>query len=1180
MNAVEIEEAVSRLAAATFDPEGFPFAFLEAFGNKQTTLKMLKSGSSNQSDVGGVLQRNHIHLKVCAEGMVSATLTALRESPATARRKAKFILATDGKSFEAENLLDGETVACDYPDFHDHFGFFLALAGITTVKQIRENAFDIKATGRLNRLYVELLKENPDWDSADRREEMNHFMARLIFCFFAEDTNIFHSEGLFTNTIAQMSDASNTHEVLSEVFRAMCTPLKERVGIRNWADVFPYVNGGLFSPHPLTPSPALGEGEQEAVSPLSQRGRGVGGEGLRPVDGPHPLTPSPKKGEGGQEGEYWTISLALKKKMTEVSRQFRKEPTLSEDILWKALRGRKLEGRKFRRQQPIGAFIVDFFCGAERLIVEVDGGIHESQREVDRQRQQLLESLGLRVVRVTSELVETNLDEALSAVRQAFGPHPRAGEGGQEADPAPLSQLGRGAGGEGIKSMEDPHPLTPSPKAGEGEQEADPAPLSQAGRGAGGEGVPRFSKIARSYLLHVGNLDWKQINPDIFGSMIQAVADEAERGALGMHYTSVPNILKVLNPLFLDDLRTQLEAAGENGRKLLNLRQRMARIRVFDPACGSGNFLVIAYKEMRAIEAEVNRRRKESERKSEIPLSNFRGIEIRHFASEIARLALVIAKYQCDVVYLGQLEARSVFLPLENDNWITHGNALRLDWLSLCPPTGTGVKLVAEDLFSTTLEQTEIDFENEGGETYICGNPPYAGATIKAPKGASKELKERLRKENESRKSDLKTIFGQHTPTWKALDYVAGWFMKAAGYSTKTRTVSAFVSTNSICQGQQVPALWPLIFKTDHHISFAHTSFKWKNLAANNAGVTVVIVGLSRQTSQKRYLYSLNRSEDTSVKEVECINAYLVPGQNVIIQKRSEPFNGLNFMTKGNAPTDGGHLLLSKGDIEGLNLTKMQYQKVVRRFLGSKDSIEGKQRFCLWLDNTDADVLVQNKAISERLNSVRKMRLESDKKQTKELSKVPFLFGEIRQRGNELPVVIPRHSSENREYLPFAMGNRGDIVADSASALYDAPLWNMAIFCSRLHLIWIATVCGKIKTDFRYSNTLGWNTFPVPTLTDQNKVDLTRCAEDILLAREHYFPATISDMYNPNRMDSEFPLVREAHDRNDEILERIYIGRRFKNDTERLEKLFEMYTKMTSQQPVLKRSTKRNTQPK
>ncbi|MGC8713179.1 MAG: DNA methyltransferase [Leptodesmis sp.] len=242
-----------------------------------------------------------------------------------------------------------------------------------------------------------------------------------------------------------------------------------------------------------------------------------------------------------------------------------------------------------------------------------------------------------------------------------------------------------------------------------------------------------------------------------------------------MHYTSVPNILKVLNPLFLDDLRASLEDAGENPRKLLNLRSRMARIRVFDPACGSGNFLVIAYKEMREIEAEINKRRGDPDRRSEIPLTNFRGIEIRHFACEIARLALIIAEYQCDVLYRGPKLALAEFLPLKNDNWITCGNALRLDWLSLCPPTGTGVKLVADDLFSTPLDQTEIDFENEGGETYICGNPPYLGSTWQSAE----------------QKDDLKLVFGNCTKTWKSLDYVAGWFMKAADYGTQTKSAAA-----------------------------------------------------------------------------------------------------------------------------------------------------------------------------------------------------------------------------------------------------------------------------------------------------------------------------------------------------------------------------------------------------
>ncbi len=927
MNAVEIEEAISQLAAAPFDPEGFPFAFLEAFGNKTTTLKRLKSGDSNQSDRGGVLQRNNIHLKVCPAGEVTATLTELRESPATIRQKVKFILATDGINFEAENLADGETIACAYDKFADHFGFFLPLAGISTVKQIRENAFDIKATGRLNRLYVELLKENPEWEQ--RQTDFNHFMARLIFCFFAEDTNIFPStargEGLFTQTIAQMSDGTNTHEVMGELFRAMATPLAQReaAGIRNWANGFPYVNGGLFS--------------------------------------------------------------------------------------------------------------------------------------------------------------------------------------------------------EGFE-------------------------------------VPRFSKVARSYLLHIGNLDWKRINPDIFGSMIQAIAEEEERGALGMHYTSVPNILKVLNPLFLDDLRSQLETAGENGRKLLNLRQRLAKIRVFDPACGSGNFLVIAYKEMRAIEAEINRRRGENDRTSEIPLTNFRGIEIRHFACEIARLALIIAEYQCDVLYRGQMLALAEFLPLKSENWITCGNALRLDWLSLCPPTGTGVKVQREDLdlWQETQDQTEMEFENEGGETYICGNPPYLGSTWQSAE----------------QKDDLKLIFGHRTKTWKSLDYVAGWFMKAADYGTQTQSAAAFVSTNSICQGQQVPILWSLIFATGHEIAFAHTSFKWANLASHNAGVTVVIVGIARQWNRAKYLFSIEDKYQTIAKEVANINAYLVAGANVIIDSQSTVKDERALMEWGNKPADGGYLTLSNTERQKIETTDIRAKKFIHSYYGAAEYIRGLERFCIWVKDEEVKTAEEIEEFQERFNQVKLFRAASKAAETRPAAEFPHRFRQIQSVALKYSLILPQVSSERREYLPIGLLPQRAIVSNLAFALYDAPLWNMALIASRLHLIWIATVCGKLKTDFRYSNTLGWNTFPVPTLTDQNKTDLTRCAEEILLAREHYFPATIADMYDPVRMDSEFPLVREAHERNDETIERIYIGRRFKHDTDRLEKLFEMYTKMTSKPEAIKKQRK------
>ncbi len=910
MNAVEIEQAITDLAEQPFDPAEFPYAFLEAFGNKATTLKRLRAGASNKSDLGGVLQTSNIHILSCDAGQVTQTLAALKASPATGKAKAKFILATDGKDLEAEDLTSGETVACAFKDFPDHFGFFLPLAGISTVRQISENAFDIRATSRLNRLYVELLKDNPEWGTAERRHDMNKFMARLIFCFFAEDTDIFIGKGRFTDTITQMSerDASNTHDVIATLFRAMNTKLEERAatGIPRWAAEFPYVNGSLFS---------------------------------------------------------------------------------------------------------------------------------------------------------------------------------------------------------------------------------------------GSDEVPRFSRIARSYLLHVGGLEWTKINPDIFGSMIQAIAEDEERGELGMHYTSVPNILKVLNPLFLDDLREKLEEAGDNARTLLNLRKRIARIRVFDPACGSGNFLVIAYKEMRTIEAEINKRRGETDRASDIPLTNFRGIELRDFPAEIARLALVIAGYQCDVLYRGQRLALAEFLPLRNENWITCGNALRLDWLSICPPTGTGVKVSADDLFETPLDQAEIDFENAGGETYICGNPPYLGS----------------RDQKDEQKADLRVLFDKRVGNWKSLDYVAGWWIKAADYCTHTEAVAAFVSTNSICQGLQVPVLWPEIFSSGCEIDFAYTSFRWANLASHNAGVTVVIVGITTKPRSPRRLFSLDSSGNTLERQGSYINAYLALGETVIVEKASQPLSALSDMTFGNTPIDGGLLLLSRDERDELQLTPEQQRCFVRRIVGSAEFIRGLERYCLWIEDRHLAEARAIPPLAQRIRGVRNLRLNGGKT-ARDIAERSHQF----QRmfiGKNSTLVVPSVSSESREYLPCGYEPAGTVVSNLAFALYDVPLWNMALIATRLHLVWVTTVCGKLETRIRYSNTLGWNTFPVPTLTEKNKADLTRCAEDILLVREHHFPATIADLYNPENMPAD---LRAAHDRNDEVLERIYIGRRFKNDTERLEKLFDLYTKMVA----------------
>jgi hypothetical protein len=663
-------------------------------------------------------------------------------------------------------------------------------------------------------------------------------------------------------------------------------------------------------------------------------------------------------------------------------------------------------------------------------------------------------------------------------------------------------------------------------------------PYVNGGLFRGSGETPTFNRIARSYLLQAGKLEWQHINPDIFGSMIQAVADDEERGSLGMHYTSVPNILKVLNPLFLDELRAQLDAAGDNGRMLLKLRQRMSRIRVFDPACGSGNFLVIGYKQMRSIEAEINRRRGEPMRPTDISKKNFRGIELRDFAAEIARLALVIAEYQCDVQHRGPLAAKAEFLPLDEMNWIVCDNALRLDWLKVCPPEGTSVKLHSDDLFQTPLEQPEIDFENEGGETFICGNPPFTGT----------------RKQNEEQKSDLASVFAGVTPKWKNVDYVGAWLLKAARYNERCNARFAFVATNSLCQGQQVPITWHILEHMGCMIRFAYTSFTWSNLARHRAGVTVIIVGVDLDESGTRFLVT-----GENRRTVEHINPYLTEHKISIVNASRRPIFTDISMDYGVYYSKSAGLILSsrtKADLSQQGFPS----ELMKKFQGSTEFINGIERYCLWLDDQDLPVAKSFPTVAARIDSVRKDRLATDDAAVNKLATRPHQFRE-RKGDEQRKIFIPIVSSENREFFPAGIADETVIPTNKAFFIGHGPTWCLSVLTSRLHLAWIASICGRLRSDYSYSNTLGWNTFPLPTLTERNKADLTRSAEDILLAREAHFPATIADLYDPEEMPEN---LRAAHEANDEVLERIYIGRRFRNDTERLEKLFDMYTKMTA----------------
>ncbi|MCA8972886.1 MAG: lactate dehydrogenase, partial [Planctomycetes bacterium] len=413
--------------------------------------------------------------------------------------------------------------------------------------------------------------------------------------------------------------------------------------------------------------------------------------------------------------------------------------------------------------------------------------------------------------------------------------------------------------------------------------------------------------------------------------------------------------------------------------------------------------------------------------------------------------------------------------------------------------------------------------------------------------------------QNGEQKDDLKCVFDPIGANWKGFDYVSGWFCKAASYSRHVESSFSFVSTNSICQGKAVAGLWPSLLGNDLEIFFANRDFKWTNLASHNAGVIVSIIGVRKRTSAPKLIFT-NSGSGLEVRSVENINAYLLGAPNVFVEARNKPISARSQMVFGNMPIDGGHLSFSYSELEELGLQPEQKQQFFRRLLGGAEFVRGQQRFCLWLDDVAAQEAKRITQIAQRLDKVQNFREASNREATKALADTPHKFGWIAQAGCEKVILFPRILSERREFITVGYEASGTVTTDQAYVLLDAPHWNLAVLSSRIHRAWIDTVCGKLKTDLRYSNTLGWNTFPVPNLTEKNKEDLTRCAEDILLAREAHFPATIADLYDPEKMPAD---LRAAHDRNDETLERIYIGRRFRNDTERLEKLFELYTRMT-----------------
>lgn len=623
--------------------------------------------------------------------------------------------------------------------------------------------------------------------------------------------------------------------------------------------------------------------------------------------------------------------------------------------------------------------------------------------------------------------------------------------------------------------------------------------------------IPRFSAHSRNKIIECGELDWKDINPDIFGSMFQTVIDEEQRGDLGQHYTSVPNIMKVIEPLFLNDLRKEFDDAGKSVTKLRNLLLRIRNIRIFDPACGSGNFLIIAYKELRKLEMDILLKMQEFGLTG-IHLDHFYGIEIDDFACETAKLSLWLAEHQMNVEFFSKIGTANPTLPLKEAGHIVCDNACRIDWNDVCPNNG-------ED------------------EIYVLGNPPYLGATL---------LNEEQQKDREC---VLKNIKG-----FKNLDYIANWFFTGSLYIKDTNAKLAFVTTNSICQGEQVAILWPTVFQNNLEIFFAYNPFKWRNNAQHNAGVTVTVVGIRSVNSQPKYLFY-----DKQKEKVDNLNAYLMNYSNVYVLKKTKPlvafFPKMDYGTKA---VDDGALILSEMDKRAFEQENTSFRKFIKPYIGSDEVVKGYKRYCLWIEDDDYPYVKDNHVFKERFEKCKTYRLKSKKKATNKLAAIPYKFGEIRYK-NTPSIIVPRHSSERRLYIPIDFYNAGTVIADSAIAIYDAEPWLFSVLNSKMHQIWIRSVGGQLETRIRYSVQLVYNTFPFPHINDEQKSMLKDYAFGIIAAREEHPGKTLAELYNPESMPDD---LKKAHEENDLAIEKIYRARPFASDEERLEFLFRLYEQM------------------
>lgn len=625
----------------------------------------------------------------------------------------------------------------------------------------------------------------------------------------------------------------------------------------------------------------------------------------------------------------------------------------------------------------------------------------------------------------------------------------------------------------------------------------------------------KFSRKSRNQIIENGKLDWSDINPDIFGSMIQAVVNPEERSNFGMHYTSVPNIMKVINPLFLDNLYDEFNNNKNDINKLIRLIEKLSKIRIFDPACGSGNFLIISYKELRKLEMKIIEQinkisNQQYLRGSTISIHQLYGIEIDDFAHEIAIISLWLIEHKMNMEFYKKFSQKNPPLPLKNLKNLIHGNATRILWDEVCPNTKDGI-------------------------VYIIGNPPYIGA----------------KRQNKMQRADMAEVF-QGIKDYKNLDYVACWFYIGSQYIKKSNSELAFVSTNSIIQGDQVGLLWPHILNNGLEIGFAHRSFKWGNNAKGKAAVICVIISLRTRQKKEKYIFS-----DGFRKEVDIIGPYLNIGSEFIIKKRSKPISNIPIMVYGNMALDNNNLKLNEEEKNNiLNINKAA-SKFIKPMIGGEEYLKGIKRYCLWIEDKDLEEAMKINEIRNRIEKVRKFR-ESGGEVARTLVSRSHQFRYRKVAKNDF-ILVPKTTSENRDYIQCGFFDAEYIAYESAQVIYDCEPYIFGIISSRLHMIWVKTVAGRLKNDYRYSNKLCYNTFPVPDLSEEDKNKITIAVLEVLEQREKYSEKLIGDMYRSNKMPES---LRKAHENLDGVIEKCYFKKKLKTDDERLDNLVQLYKEM------------------